>query len=747
MKLLLVVFVLLPVYARAQSDTSHKFTPNRRSTLALTKRTAPITLDGDLSDQGWKNASVADNFVETRPGDQTEPTSQTKAMITYDEDYLYVGMIAYDDPKAIHASLVNRDGIFDQDFMGVIIDTYGDAVRAYEMYSNPLGVQGDVLWTDNGDDVSYDIVYESEARITDAGYQIELRIPFRSLRFPDREKHEWRATFWRVRPRESRLTYSWVMMDRDDPCTFCSFGTFTGLEGIRSGNALELLPALVGHQSSTLNENGDALAHEKPTGDIALGIRYPLGPSASLEATINPDFSQIESDAAQVDVNSTFALFYPERRPFFREGMDLFETWIPVIYTRSINDPIGALKVINRMGSSNIAFLSAYDMHTPVLIPNAERSHVFQREESLTNILRATHAFNGTDVFGLVVTDQREKDRGSSSVYGVDGRFVVYEKLRFEGQVLGSAVREPDSTALLSTALFDRGRHTVNYNGESFGGHAAYLSLERFTRTLDFDIDFWAKSPTFRSANGFVTRNNSLQGNIWAGYKFPMTEHPIFTEIRPNIAISRIWNYDGTRIDEWVAPAVNIDLKAQTSVGVNYLASRELFRNVEFPGIWRLSSWFDSQFSEPVTIGASYTFGRSIARNTDVPLLGHSYDFGVWGKWQPSEQFSVTPEYTFSRLDSSQGQTIYSGSIVRSRFSYQFTRELSARLVAEYDGFDDVVRFEPLITYRINPFSVFYAGSSHRFDNPETDIGTTGHQLRPTDRQFFAKFQYLFQVG
>ena len=303
-----------------------------------------------LDEPAWQTAAHASGFCEITPGDNCKPAADTEALITYDENNLYLAFRAKDDPHAVRASLRDRDQIFADDWIGIILDTYGDAAWAYELFFNPLGIAGDLRWTPNGEDISFDLVMKSRGKLTSDGYVVEVEIPFASLRFPEVPEQNWRATFLRTHPRDSRRQYSWAKVSRDDPCFPCQFGTLHGIRGIRRATNLEILPSLTGSQvaqirditdpsSGLFNENGDA--------DVGLGLRYSITSSLVADAAINPDFSQIEADARQIDVNSTFTLFYPERRPFFQEGSDLFETYFNAVHTRTIQDPIGAGKMIS----------------------------------------------------------------------------------------------------------------------------------------------------------------------------------------------------------------------------------------------------------------------------------------------------------------------------------------------------------------------------------------------------------------
>ncbi|MCH8927248.1 MAG: carbohydrate binding family 9 domain-containing protein [Candidatus Marinimicrobia bacterium] len=213
-----------------------KFIPNIQPRLEISKTSAKIIIDGELNDAGWVGANPATNFTQFEPVDMTKPSSRTVAMLTYDDEYLYVAISAYDDnPDAIRSTLRDRDKIGSDDLVGFILDTYGDASWAYQIYSNAMGIQGDARWTQNGEDESFDIVFASAGKITEDGYQVEFAVPFASLRFPEKNVQDWKITFWRVRPRESREEYSWAAISKNDPNFLGQFGTLVGMENVKSG--------------------------------------------------------------------------------------------------------------------------------------------------------------------------------------------------------------------------------------------------------------------------------------------------------------------------------------------------------------------------------------------------------------------------------------------------------------------------------------------------------------------------------
>ncbi len=722
------------------------FVPQMKPTLTVARAGGPIEIDGVLDDAGWQGASRATGFSEHFPDERSRPAVESEVWVTYDEKNLYLAFLAFDNPSGIRASLRDRDDMWSDDYFGILLDTYGDAAWAYFLFANPLGVQGDSRFaTSGGEDDGFDIIYHTEARITETGYQIEMAVPFASLRFPDRATQTWRATFWRTRPRGSREQHTWAALDRDDPCFLCQFGTLTGIQGVRPGGALEVLPSVVASQAGALRDSEDPASGFDNGGvdpDLSVGVRYAFSSGLTAEGTFNPDFSQVESDVAQIDVNTTFALFFPERRPFFQEGSDLFGTFFDVVYTRQINNPQFATKLVGRMGRTNIAYMGARDEDTPVLLPFEERSFVGSAGKSFSNIVRFRQTFARDSYIGAIATDRRLEDGGAGTVAGVDGQFRFLGNYRLEYQLLFSHTEEPNDTSItrgINTTRFDGGKHTAGFDGESFSGFAQYTSIERSARFWNFDLDYWSYSPTFRADNGFEFRNDLRRVSLWQGFFFyPNTK--VIDQVTPTIWLRRDWNFDNVVKQTQFTPGIWFNLTGQTFLNVWYDFIEERFADVEFTGMQRWGMFVNSNFSDPVRLSLFVYHGDQIFRNPSAPLVGTATDLELSATLKPLTRLVIRPSFNYSELDDPAGNALFSGYILRTRTNFQFTRELFLRLVVQYNDFSQQLSLEPLLTYKVNPFTLFFIGSTHAyqdFDRP--------HQFAQTSRQLFAKFQYLFR--
>jgi Domain of unknown function (DUF5916)/Carbohydrate family 9 binding domain-like len=725
-----------------------EFEPVYHPTLDIKSTANEITIDGVLSDGEWDDGAVADNFAEHSPGDQVQPPVDTRVLVTFDADNLYVAYICYDDPLTVRASFCKRDRIFQDDNVIIALDTYGDGATGFEIAANPYGIQGDLFYSANGgEDSSYDLIYYTAGQINEEGWVVEFAIPFSSLRFPDREEHEWRVDFWRNRSRDVRYQMSWAAYDRDESCWPCQWGTMRGLKDLSPPTGIELLPAIVGSQAGSRNDDG-AFENGKVVTRGSFTAKYSVSSNVTLEGTVRPDFSQVESDAAQIDVNSRFALFYPEKRPFFMEGSDLFNTWFNAVYTRSINDPTVAGKVTGRSGKTSFAVLSALDRNTPIILPFEEHSHFLENGESFSNIFRVKQELGEQTSIGVVGTDRRYSEGGSGSLVGIDSRIRLDRNYGIEVQYLRSFTEEPDDTLLtkdFNDHVFDGGRYTEAFDGEKFKGQALYASLERDGRSWSFDLDYWDRNPTFRAENGFETYNNQRYGSVYTGYLFRFENSPLVEWVQPSISANRTWNYDGQQKSDMVQLTLQGRLRwAQTNSHIYYNQSSEVVSATEFDDLWRAHFCANFTPTKKISMGGNFNVGDQVYyKELEV---GHQIDYGAWLDLRPWDRLLLETNFSHSHSQSKLTDTTYfDGYVTRSRISLQITRELSVRLILQYNNFRELWEADPLVTYQLNPFSIFYVGSTrdYRIFTPNNREDSTW-QL--ASRQYFLKFQYLFRI-
>jgi hypothetical protein len=747
LKLFFIIHIILPGVSSATD-----FTPIYKPTLNIPKLSGTIEIDGILDDNGWQQAAIASNFAEHQPGDQVQPRVETKVLITYDDENIYVAFQAYDDPAKVRASLCNRERIFNDDNVGFFIDTYGDATWAYILNVNPYGIQYDALWSNNsGEDSGFDLIWKSDGQVTDFGFQVELAVPFSSLRFPNSGTQTWRVDFWRNHPRETDRQYSWAAYDRDESCWPCQWGTITGIQGVQPGKGIEIYPSIITYQLGEM-ENDSTFNNEKADGEMSLSAKYGISSNVTAEITYNPDFSQIEADAAQIDVNSVTALSYAERRPFFQEGSDLFQMTFWTVYTRSINDPQFAAKLTGRLGRTSFAYLGARDELTPILIPLEQRSAFVVAGKSVSNILRIRQTVSDNSYIGALISNRWLDDGGNNTQLSFDGSLRLSKTFSTLWQYIATYSEEPNDTMMTSRLIpyygeyFNDGAHTVHYDGENYWGNAAYFQIERADRHSRINLAYLEKSPTFRADMGYQPTNDRRKTQFLTGYTFYFN-NSFIDRISPTVTIAREWNYRGEINEQYIWAEADIRMNfLALSTHPRYERYTRRYLGVEYNDIWKIHWCLHSTCTDWLSAGGAVNYGHQIAYGPEI--MGKETSLYGWFDLRPTDRLLIENSFSYTRSDSLKGGgEIYTQFIAYSRLNFQYNRELSLRLVIQHDDYRRVWDIDPLITYQINPFSALYAGSSHCYRECDIDGSPVNdRQWKLDSRQFFIKLKYLFRI-
>jgi len=346
----------------------------------LPRISGAVKIDGSLDDLAWRKALKIDVNIETNPGENVPAKVKTVAYLMEDGVNLYIAFDARDpNPKAIRAFLRDRDSAYNDDFVGVVIDSYNDERRAFEFFSNPLGAQMDLTNDDvnHREDDSWNAIWDSAGKITESGYIVEMEIPLNQLRFPAADgKQTWGIDVLRMYPRDSRTRIGATPLDREINCYLCQVGKIQGFENVEPGRDLEIVPTVTASKNDTLD---DPLVDSLQSGDMeaeaGLSIRWGITPDMTANLAINPDFSQIEADVAQLDVNNQFALFFPETRPFFLEGSDYFSTPIQAVFTRTVADPALGAKLTGKRGNNTYGAFATEDEITNLTTAGVSVKH------------------------------------------------------------------------------------------------------------------------------------------------------------------------------------------------------------------------------------------------------------------------------------------------------------------------------------------------------------------------------------
>jgi len=502
--------------------------PEKSNPVKPTLFAKPPVIDGKLDDEVWQTALVLKDFYQVQPGDNLIPENRTEVRLGYDSRFLYIAFHCFDDPAKVRANIPKRDNIWDDDYVGILFDTFNDQRRAYEFDFNPLGVQADGIWTEGqGEDFSLDLVMESKGMVTSDGYTIEIAIPFKSLRYVAGKDKLWGIHFWRRTKRLNNSLDMWIPMDRDKNSWLAQAGHLTGLEGISTERTLELIPSLIvsetGKRKSALplkaakgTLDQGRFVNEPVDFEVGLTGKYTLTPTVTLDFTLNPDFAQVESDQLVVTANQRFPIFFEEKRPFFLEGIDIFSTQISAVHTRAIVDPDAAVKITGKINRNTFGLLlasdngpgnfSEEDRTNPDVFPGIER---FVDKNAAVGILRLKRDVGKSDSFiGFLTTYHRFVDN-YNELGGFDGRFRVNKQTTFSWQALGTHSRHQfffPEEGVTRDSKQNGFTYAIDYNqsGRHFGHE---FSMTGRTRYYIADVGF-NRRPNTNNPNWFIRYNS-----------------------------------------------------------------------------------------------------------------------------------------------------------------------------------------------------------------------------------------------
>jgi len=748
-------------YFYSPDDTAKvDFVPNTDTkVIAVRIDNADITIDGELNEKEWQSLKKYGNFCEVNPGDRVKPAVQTDVLIFYDDKNIYIGFIIYEnDIKTLRKTLCKRDNIWANDYVGMMLDTYGESKNAYEIFVNPYGIQGDGMWTSPGnEDMNFDLIWYSDAKINSDKWTVEISIPFKSIKFPNKNVQDWHFHFWRNRPRDNRYQYSFVPFDRNIATLFSKYGELTGIQNIKGGKNLEIIPYLAGTQSGQISDYSNAnsdFVNEKIKGNFGFNIKYGLTSTLTSEFAYNPDFSQVEADPGVINVNSPYAIFYPEKRPFFNEGSSIFSNLFTTVYTRTVNNPLLALKLTGKVDKNEIGFISAYDKKTPFIIPFSESSdYLLTDRRSLSNILRYKRSvFTEDSYIGLTITDREVNKEGTkfwnpegyNRVFSLDGSYRFLESYNFRLQIFKSFTKEIDDPNYESELVFGDKNHTGKFDGESYNGTGMYFNFSRSAEHYNFDVTYANASPEARLDNGFMSTNDYHQFLTWQGYVMYI-DKDFLKRIQPSVQGGIKLDYNGRLKEQWAMAGIWFMLKNQIQTNINFL----FWNNEDFGGVYnqnarRVSLNVNANTFNWLTGGFYVSAGKYIIRFNSIGV-GNGVQSEVWVNIKPIDRIVTSFDHNYFELSNPEGtEKLFAGYILRNTTNIQIFKDISLRFIAEYNSFSSSFYINPLVTYQPNPFTIFYAGFTNQYEdiqNPQQN----NYRYTLSDRQFFLKMQYLFQ--
>ena len=707
-----------------------------------------IIIDGIISDDEWNNAIEVDLDYEVNPGNNILPKEKTKVFIVYSDTHLYIGFKAYANPKEVRASIRSRDdfGMISDDFIVVAFDTYGDSRNNYLLLANAFGSQLDAravnaITDEDRYDINFNVDFETKGNIVSDGFEIEFKIPFASLPFPNGNNQEWNFNFRRNSFRNGvPIELRSQPFDRTAPCQICQTTDKLILKDIKIEKRIEFLPYVAGNVTGKKETILDQINYEKFNPNLGLGINLDLSKNSTLELTLNPDFSQVEADVTQIDVNSSVALEYPERRPYFNRGTDIVQYTTGAFYSRSINNPLISTKLISQGKKERVFFLTALDQNSVYQIAGEDRSYLGQGDESFVNVLRYQRLINKNSRLGLLTTNRYYKNGGYGNLLGTDGWFLLSDKLRFTYEVFLNFNKEPNADWIDSNDnIFGR---TVTLDNQTFTGKSINIQLYRNTEKWMSYLTYRDFSPNFQADVGFIVKNNRKWGTLYHAYQtFP--NKPALQYFSIGTKADILYTYED------YLKTISVDgilsIKTLFNTEINFTHDRDVFKNFLGRDYRNLPSnrfQIRSSPNESLAINLNLTFGRDLAYNEENPEIGREFNFYFMPAIQLSNKLRISPSIRYARLRYMNNDNYYyNGSITRFSIRYQFNNFFNVRIISEYNTFSERFFIQPLIQWNPNPSTVFYIGGNQ---NSLNDFNDDMYSIFRVDQtQIFLKFQYL----
>lgn len=688
-----------------------------------------------------------ENFLQREPTDGKPATERTEAYVGYDARNFYVIFVCFDsEPGKIRARLGRRENIFGDDLVVVFLDTFHDRQRNYQFFVNPLGIQADAIATEGSrDNLSWDTLWHSNGQVTPQGFVVWVAIPFKSIRFPSADQQTWGFALHRFIQRKNESAF-WPYITSKVEGFTQQLATLEGLENISPGRNIQLIPYGAFSAGRFRDTSGD-VPRLRTSNDARAGLdaKVVLKDALTLDLAVNPDFSQVESDQPQVTVNRRFEVFFPEKRPFFIENAGFFETPVNLFFSRRIGDPQFGARLTGKLGRWAVGALLADDRGPGDSVSESdrafgERAHFF--------LARANREWGKQSTVGVIYAD-REFFGSFNRVGGVDTRWKINKNWVFTGQALASATRQED--------------------GSYLAGPAYQASLSRSGRKFSMETGYSDYSPGFRTQSGFLERSDIRNGFAVYEYRFrPEGKRLVSWGLSSDLDVT--YDHRGVRLDVGSSHNLSWEFRGNTSIFVVARSSRERLRPQDYSTLaanqdyssQAYGAFFNSSYFKKVSIGVSLRKRKAInfdAPAGQAPFLANSTSADASLTLRPISPLRIDNTYLLARLlDRGPGHAaIFNNHIIRSKWNWQFTRELSLRVILQYNTLlanptytsqTTTKRFNAdfLATYLLNPGTAFYVGYNGNLQNLDhTGVSRTRSSFIQDGRVFFVKMSYLLR--
>jgi hypothetical protein len=718
-------------------------------TLHITRATGSIKIDGNLSDEGWRGVEPLTTWYEVNPGDNTNPKVRNVGRIAYDDHFLYAAFEFEDpNPRAIRAPYSDRDdsggGFYD--FGGIILDAGNSGRTAKLFVVTPRNIQADSIIDDaSGEDTSPDFFWESATRMTDHGWTLEMRIPFTSLRYKNSDPQTWAIMLYRNYPRDRNYQFLSTRMPRGFNCYICHANPLEGLQHLPTGSHFVVAPyvssSALGHPSSGL---GSPLQNESMRQQAGMDIKFTPNSDTAVDLTINPDFSQVESDVAQISANERFALFVPEKRSFFLEGVDLFQTPIQAVYTRTITAPSWGARITGKeAGFRYTALVTQDDGGGSVVLPGAQGSSLASQDFSSTVFVARAKRDIGRSFISMLVTDREGRSSASyNRVLGPDFQWRPNAADTITGQWLVSDTRTPNRPDLAQ-----------EWTGQSMTSHAGQLQWTHSTTRFDSSAMFKDVGEGFRAEAGFVPQVGYRETSAGAGWTFrPMG---FVSKLRTFVNVDRQVNRAGELISSDIQPGIAMNTRWNGFMQFRYIDDDIRSGN---QSIGRKQLGYSVQFSPSrllSTVAVNGTTGQEIDFANARPGTGTTINASA--TLNPTNHLNVllNQDQKWVNVDNALGASrqLFIARVSRVRGTYTFTSRMFVRGTAQYEStnrdpglysFSTIARSgtlngQVLLSYKLNWQSVLFIGYG------DNRMLSTEDHFEKVERQFFVKLSYAIQ--
>lgn len=756
---------------------SQPINANTLNNIDIPHTSETMDLDGELNENFWQSAKVISLDIVNSPYDNTPAPVKTTARIIENGEYIYVSFIAEDpNPESIQATLGNRDTKWWDDLVGIKIDTLNNRRTSYNFFINALGVQNDEIYDEINQEPNdlWDGIWHSYGKITNTGYQVEVALPFSMLNFEQSSDIKtWPIELMRSYPRDTSLRLSHVPLDRDNNCWVCQYPSAQGFKDAQVGHNVTLTPALVlsKEQSRDIYDDSDDW-HDDDTTEASLDLRWGITTSTLLNATINPDFSAVESDAGQLNINETFSLFYDEKRPFFIENSEFFSSPSNLVYTRNIADPDYGVKLTGSQGKHNYGVLVSHDSQTNFILSGNLSARVASiASESHSSALR--YRFDANEQLSLgAISTLRTADGYHNYVLGVDGSYRFTESDLLTAQWLNSNTKYPndlfrqfcrDGCQDISSTSGNE-QLLRSQNNESFNDNAYNIKYSHNSEYWQLSANHESFGQNFKADLGFIPRTDQTKNGVAVKRKFYSDEQDNFWQ---DLSINGHWNIthseNGELISKEFSSSLVFDGPLLSLYEIKYtLADRVGLRDNQLTlAIDDNTEMFSEDQLEIYakirpTNNTFYSIIANIGDKIDYEnnRQGKYYRVKANFTWNPTRHTEFDIYQTVSELEAD-GDRVYLANLTDFRLTYYFDAKSYLKVSVVYSDINQNEQNNPnnfysqrqnnlstqiIYAYKLNPQTAVYVGySDSSYEDDYLD------KLTREQRTLFAKLTYAWQ--